>query len=90
MMLPVKGQCHEIVRIFFIIQQLLLVPLDMPRKDFEFCRISMELFILVIGVFTTEETTKIGLKTPLLVLHTAGSQDSPVINSQWSHGYLLY
>jgi hypothetical protein len=33
--------------VFFIVKQLLLA-LDTPRKDFEFCRIFAELFIFVI------------------------------------------
>ncbi len=35
--------------LFFIIKQLLLVPLDISRKDLEFCRIFVEIFIFVIG-----------------------------------------
>ncbi len=33
-----KGQCHEIFYSGFFIKELLLVPLDTPRKDFEFFR----------------------------------------------------
>jgi hypothetical protein len=31
-----KEQCHEIFRLRFFHQQLLLVPIGMPRNDFEF------------------------------------------------------
>jgi hypothetical protein len=33
-----KRQCYEIFTLVFIIKQLLLVPLDIPREDFEFFR----------------------------------------------------
>jgi hypothetical protein len=49
----------------FLIEQLLLVPLDMFRKDFQFCNIFKELFVFVslvylesrlTGVFTSAES----------------------------------
>ncbi len=44
-----KEQCHEIFRVrFFFIKHLLLVPIGMPRTDFEFFRIFVELFVFVI------------------------------------------
>ncbi len=43
-------QCHEIFFTqVFSIKQLILVPLDMPRSDFEFFGIFAELFIFVIN-----------------------------------------
>ncbi len=44
-----KEQCHEIFCVrFFFIKHLLLVPIGMPRIDFEFFRIFVELFVFVI------------------------------------------
>jgi hypothetical protein len=44
----VKGQSNEIFySCFFFIKQLILVPKDMPKSDFEFCRIFMELDICI-------------------------------------------
>ncbi len=65
-----KGQCHEIFYSGFFIKQLLLFPSDMPRKDFEFFRIFMKLFICVID-------------SP--VMNTLGSRDSPVCSSLGIH-----
>jgi hypothetical protein len=42
-----KGQCHEIFRVFFI-KHLFLVPIGMLRTDFKFFWIFVELFVFVI------------------------------------------
>ncbi len=56
---------------FFFIKQLLLVRLDMPRKDLEFCRIFKELFAVVID-------------SPLHL--PPGSRGSLVYSPPWSWG----
>ncbi len=49
LMLVLKEQCDGIFRLrFFFIKQLLLVRIGMPRNDFEFSRIFVELFLFVI------------------------------------------
>jgi hypothetical protein len=44
-----NGRCQEIFDSVFFIKHHLLVPLDTPRKDFEFFRIFEELFEFVIN-----------------------------------------
>jgi hypothetical protein len=58
----------------FFIKHLLLVPLDTPRKDFEFFRIFEELFEFVID-------------SPVYSL--PGSRDSPVVNTPGSQPKLV-
>jgi hypothetical protein len=47
-MANIKGQCHEILYSVLFIKQLLLVPSDKPKKDFEIFRIFKELFVFII------------------------------------------
>jgi hypothetical protein len=54
---------RDFLTLVFFIKQLLLVPLDMPRKDFEFFRISKELFVFVI------DTHPWGVETPHCIHH---------------------
>ncbi len=71
-----KGQCHEIFWLWlFFIKHLFLVPLDTPRKDFDFFRIFEELFEFVID-------------SPVYSL--PGNRDSPVYSSPGSHDSLAY
>jgi hypothetical protein len=42
-----KGQCHEIFCLLFFIKQLLVLVVT-PRKNFEFGRIFVEVFLFVI------------------------------------------
>jgi hypothetical protein len=46
--LVLKGQCHEIFCLRFFIKHLLLLPIAVARKDFEFFQIFMELFLFLI------------------------------------------
>jgi hypothetical protein len=43
-----RTEPRDFLTLFFFIKQLLLVPLDMPRKDFKVFRIFEELFVFVI------------------------------------------
>ncbi len=81
---PVKGQCHEIFssqqlfhQAIFSAMQLLLVPLDTPRKDFKFCRIFVELFEFLINymVYLPQGSRHSPVYSP------PGNQDSPVCSS---------
>ncbi len=47
-MANIKGQCHEIFYSVLFIKQLLLVPSDKPKKDFDFFRIFKKLFVFII------------------------------------------
>jgi hypothetical protein len=44
-----EGQCREISVFVFIPKKLSLASVDMPKKDFEFRQIFVELLIFVIG-----------------------------------------
>jgi hypothetical protein len=45
-----KGQANEIFRLqFFFTKRLVVVSIDMPKSEFEFCQIFVELFILKIS-----------------------------------------
>jgi hypothetical protein len=45
---PLKGSVTRFFILVFLIKQLHLVPLDIPRKDFEFFRIFDELLVFTI------------------------------------------
>jgi hypothetical protein len=45
---PLKRKCHDIFRLRFFVEQVLLVPLDMPREDFYFYRTFVVLFVFLI------------------------------------------
>jgi hypothetical protein len=61
----------------YFIKQLLLVPLDMPRKDFKFFRIFEKLFVFLIN----SPVYSIPGSRDSLVYSPLGSHDSPVYSS---------
>jgi hypothetical protein len=47
-----KGQSKEIFQLqFFFTKRLVLVSKDLPKSDFEFCQIFVELFVLTISKY---------------------------------------
>jgi hypothetical protein len=54
--------------VFFIIR-ILLVPLDMPRSDFEFVRIFVEIFVFEIDspLSLTAGSQKLSLRQPIVL-----------------------
>jgi hypothetical protein len=77
----IKGTVsRDFFTLFFFIKHLLLVPLDTPRKDFEFFRIFEELFEFVID--STVYSLPGSRDSP--VYSSPGSRDSPVYSSPGS------
>ncbi len=70
-----KGQCHEILRLWVFFKQFLLVPLETPRNYFKYFRIFEELFIFVID-------------SP--VYSPPGSRDSQVYSPPGKHDFPVY
>jgi hypothetical protein len=53
-----KGQSNEIFRLqFFFTKRLVLVSIDMPKSDFEFCQIFVELFVLKMSKYRLPAVT---------------------------------
>ncbi len=74
----VKGTVsRDFLTLVFFIKHLLLVPLDMPRKDFKFFRIFEELFEFVID--SPVYSLPVSRDSP--VYSSPGSRDSPVFSS---------
>jgi hypothetical protein len=71
---------RDLLTLFFFIKHLLLVPLDTPRKDFEFFRIFEELFEFVID----SPAYSLGGSRDSPVYSSPGSRDSPVYSSPGS------
>ncbi len=86
-----KGQCHEIFVCVFSSNKLLLVPSHMPRKDFEFCWIFVELFVFIIDPLLPRGTASNESRLPghlpqlscdSLVYSSPKSRDLPVMNNR--------
>ncbi len=72
--------------LLFFIKQFLLVPLDMPRQDSDFCRIIVALFIFVIDypVYSPPKSRN------SWVCSSLGSQDPPMMNKTGCRPKLLW
>ncbi len=68
-----RGQSNEIFRPpFFFTKRLVLVSIDMPKSDFEFCQIFVELFVLKISKYclpavTDSGESKFSLRQPIFL-----------------------
>ncbi len=71
---------RDFLTLVFFIKQLLLFPLDMPRKDFEFFRIFKKLFVFLIDspVYSLPGSWDSPVYSP------PGSRDSPMYSSPGS------
>jgi hypothetical protein len=49
MVMLLKGQSNEIFLLPFFIKRIVLVLIDIPKSDFELCRIFKHLFVLKIS-----------------------------------------
>jgi hypothetical protein len=48
--ITLKGQCHEVFRLHCFIKQLLVIPIDTPKKYIKLCRIFADLFVFIIDL----------------------------------------